>query len=54
MSEFRLTPEMIGMDNYSDYDPKWCDGHYCPRDCDVCGYRESEREEVEEQSTTTS
>lgn len=41
----------IGMNNYEDYDPKWCDGHYCPRDCEVCEYSAANREEGEEQST---
>lgn len=45
MSEFRLTPEMIGANNYSDYDPAWCDGDFCPRDCDICGRNAANREE---------
>ena len=48
MSEFRLTPDMIGMNNYSDYDPKYCDGEFCPRDCDICGRREENREDGDE------
>lgn len=36
VSDFRLTPEMIGMNNYEYYDPEWCDGHYCCRDCEKC------------------
>ena len=24
------------MNNLSDYDPRWCDGHFCPKDCDHC------------------
>lgn len=36
MSDFKLTPDMIGMNNYSDYDPEWCNGHYCCRDCEKC------------------
>lgn len=30
-------------DYYSDYDPQYCDGHFCSRDCEVCPYREEER-----------
>ena len=44
----------VGMNNYQDYDPKYCDGHYCPRDCERCAYRAENREEDEEQSTMTS
>ena len=44
----------IGANNYEDYDPQYCDGHYCPRDCEVCAYRAENRGEGEEQSTTTS
>jgi hypothetical protein len=33
------------MNNLSDYDPRWCDGHYCPKDCDRCPYRAENREE---------
>lgn len=36
VSDFRLTPDMIGMNNYEYYDPDWCDGHYCCRDCEKC------------------
>ena len=36
MSEFQLTPDMIGMNNYELYDPDYCDGNPCPRDCDHC------------------
>ena len=43
----------VGMNNYEDYDPKYCDGHYCPRDCEICPYRACERE-GDEESTTTS
>lgn len=45
MTDFHLTPDMIGANNYSDYDPDWCDGHYCPRDCERCEYRAEERKE---------
>ena len=44
----------IGTNNYSDYDPKWCDGQFCPRDCDICGRNAAEREEGEDESTTES
>lgn len=40
----------VGMNNYEDYDPKYCVGHFCPRDCEVCPYRACEREEGEEKS----
>lgn len=43
-----LTPDMIGANNYSDYDPEYCDGHFCPRDCEICGYREGNREEEDD------
>ena len=46
VSDFRLAPDMIGANNYSDYDPEYCDGHFCPRDCDRCSYNEAEREEA--------
>lgn len=36
MDDFRLTPEMIVANNYLDYDPEYCDGQYCCRDCDKC------------------
>ena len=26
----------IGANNYSAYDPKYCDGNYCCRDCETC------------------
>ena len=26
----------IGANNYTDYDPEYCDGEPCPRDCDRC------------------
>ena len=31
------------MNNLSDYDPRWCDGHFCPKDCDRCPYRAENR-----------
>ena len=34
----------IGANYYSDYDPEWCDGHECPRDCDICRYNIEHRE----------
>lgn len=46
VNDFRLTPDMIGANNYSDYDPEYCDGHHCPRDCERCSYNETEREEA--------
>ena len=33
------------MNNLSEYDPIWCDGHYCPNDCEICPYRAENREE---------
>jgi hypothetical protein len=48
MSEFRLTPEMIGMNNYEYYDPKFCDGNPCPRDCDKCEIKEEILEAMDE------
>lgn len=27
-----------------EYDPVYCDGHYCPKDCDGCPHREENRE----------
>ena len=35
------------MNNYSDYDERWCDGHFCPRDCGVCVYREENRDTLD-------
>lgn len=26
----------IGMNNYQNYHPEICDGHSCPRDCEIC------------------
>lgn len=40
MAEFHLTPDKIGMNNYSLYDPQFCDGQFCPRDCDRCNIAE--------------
>lgn len=37
----------IGMNNYSDYDPRYCDGHPCPRDCERCAYAAENREDAE-------
>ena len=37
----------------NDYDPKYCDGHYCPKDCEVCQYREENREEDEDYDDET-
>ena len=33
------------MNNYSDYDERWCDGHFCPKDCETCPDRAENREE---------
>ena len=35
----------VGMNNYSEYNPEYCDGHYCPRDCDKCSIADKIREE---------
>ena len=37
----------IGMNNYSNYDPKYCDGHYCCRDCDICPIARKMEEETD-------
>lgn len=34
----------IGANNYTDYDPEYCDGHYCPRDCDGCPWADGRPE----------
>ena len=34
----------IGMNNYEDYDEKWCSGHHCPRDCEICEFRAENRD----------
>ena len=47
MTDFHLTPDMIGANNCSDYDPEWCDGHHCPRDCERCPWRWELREDTE-------
>lgn len=39
----------VGMNNYEDYDPVYCDGHYCPRDCEICPYRAENREDGEDE-----
>ena len=49
MSDFKLTPDMIGADNYEYYDPAFCDGHYCCRDCDKCEIREEILEAMEDE-----
>ena len=38
----------IGANDYSQYDPKYCDGRYCCRDCDHCPIAEQMMEEVDE------
>lgn len=48
MADFKLTQDMIGMNNYELYDPAWCDGHYCPRDCDHCQIAEKMMEDEDE------
>ena len=37
----------IGANDYSDYDPAWCDGHECIRDCEHCAYRWENRDTEE-------
>ena len=44
MSGFRLTPDMIGANNYEHYIPEICDGHSCPRDCDHCPWADEAME----------
>lgn len=39
----------IGTDDYSEYDPEYCEGHYCPKDCSHCSYREELREGWDEE-----
>ena len=34
----------IGVNNYEDYDPDCCDGHSCPRDCQICPWRWENRD----------
>lgn len=48
MSDFRLTTEMIGANNYELYDPAYCDGHHCPRDCNICPIADEILDEMEE------
>ena len=36
-----------------EYDPVYCDGHFCPKDCEVCQYREENREEDEDYDDET-
>lgn len=38
----------IGMNNYELYDPDYCDGNPCPRDCDKCPIAEHMIEEADE------
>ena len=49
MADFRLTPDMIGMNNYEYYAPKYCDGNPCPRDCDRCPIADQILEAEEEE-----
>lgn len=46
----------IGMNNYSLYNPAYCDGRFCPRDCDKCDIAEEimEAEEEDEQTSVDS
>ena len=37
----------IGANNYEDYDPAWCDGHECPRDCERCRYGAENRDNTD-------
>ena len=37
-----------GMNNYELYDPVYCDGHPCPRDCEKCPIGEEILEEMGE------
>lgn len=39
----------IGMNNYELYDPAYCDGHFCPRDCEKCPVGEQIMEETEDE-----
>ena len=34
------------MNNYSAYDPEFCDGHYCCRDCDNCPWADEAMEYI--------
>lgn len=36
------------MNDYSEYDPKYCDGHRCIVDCAHCPWRKELREEDED------
>ena len=38
----------IGMNNYSLYDPLYCDGRFCCRDCDRCKVAEQIMEDMGE------
>lgn len=38
----------VGMNNYELYDPAYCDGHPCPRDCERCPIAEEILEEMGE------
>lgn len=47
MSDFKLTTDMIGMNNREYYDPEICDGHYCCRDCEKCDLLDEILEKLE-------
>ena len=32
----------------SDYDPWFCDGHFCPKDCETCSVRAEKRHPIEQ------
>ena len=49
MSEFQLIPDMIGMNNYEYYVPEVCNGHHCPRDCEICELADEAMEFIAEQ-----
>ena len=35
------------MSELRDYDPWFCDGHFCPKDCDHCPVRAEKRQAVD-------
>lgn len=49
MTDFHLTPDMIGMNNYEYYVPEVCNGHHCPRDCEICELADEAMEFIAEQ-----
>ena len=45
MEKFNWAEFAKTMNDYSQYDPDYCDGHECIADCERCRYRKELRDE---------